>query len=307
MVLSQKVREGHEVEYRRWQERMAALAGEFTGFEGQEVYAPGAGAVGEWVVTYRFSDTDQLTAWLDSPGRKRLLDEGRPLLDGPEAQEVLVGEPPVQEGVTVVVSHRIAPGKEDEFVNWQQKMKKVQEKYPGYMGHEFFRPVPGVEDNWVTVFRFDNRGHLDNWLASEARSKLLAEGRGAIVSYDVRRVGSAFSGWFRFGDGTQTAAWKQAMAVFLAIYPLVMVLNLTVNKALLNAGLPVFAMLYVSNVVSVVLLTWVVMPPLTRLLRFWLAPEATTTARTEVLGVLTVVLGSLAFLALFAWTLAPLH
>ncbi|MFJ5533747.1 antibiotic biosynthesis monooxygenase [Streptomyces sp. NPDC093261] len=192
-------------------------------------------------------------------------------------------------------------------MRWQHKMEKVQEKFPGYVGIERFRPVPGIEENWVVVFRFDTREHLENWLSSEARRKLLEEGRDAVGSYEVRRVGSAFSGWFGAEGETDKGAvppdWKQAMAVFLAIYPTVVLLSRTVNNALLAAGFPTFAMLFISNIVSVLLLTWVLMPMVNRLLRFWLAPAPTARARTDVLGAVVVAVSCLVLLALapLAW------
>ncbi|MET8942552.1 antibiotic biosynthesis monooxygenase [Streptomyces sp. NPDC004542] len=306
MFLTQRVRQGRESDYQRWQDRLTALARDFPGFEGQEIYPPGDSAQHEWTVTYSFTQADQLTTWLNSPERQGMLDQGRSFFEGPETQEVLVGEPPVQKGVTVVVSHHIAPGRERDYLHWQHKLEKVQEKFPGYMGLERFRPVPGIEENWVVVFRFDTREHLENWLGSEARRKLLEEGADAVGSYEVRRVGSAFSGWFGTeGDTGKVAVpnWKQAMAVFLAIYPVVVLLSRTVNNALLAAGLPVYAMLFVSNIVSVALLTWAVMPLVNRLLRFWLAPAPTAGRGTDVLGTVVVAVGCLVFLALapLAW------
>ncbi|GAA2265864.1 antibiotic biosynthesis monooxygenase [Kitasatospora cystarginea] len=306
MVLSQKVRKGCEVDYQHWQDRMTALARGFEGFGGTEVYPPGESAEGEWVVVFRFGRLDQLTAWLDSPERRRMLEEGRPLFEGPLTQEVLAGEPPAQEAVTAVISHRVTPGREPQFVHWQAKLQKVQEKSPGYMGGELFRPVPGVQENWVSVVRFDTQEHLENWLTSAARRRLLDEGRDAYASFDVRQIASAFSGWFHFGRTTATIDippnWKQAMCVVLGLYPTVMVLNLTVGRALQAANVPGYLALFISNVLSVSILTWAVMPLINRILRFWLVPGPTAPGRTHLLGVLAVAFGYAALLALFGWT-----
>lgn len=81
------------------------------------------------------------------------------------------------------------------------------------------------------MFRYDSREHLDEWLESEARVKLLEEGKDYFAAYDVRKIRSAFGAWFRFdreAAGGIPPNWKQAMTVLLALYPTVMVLNLTV-------------------------------------------------------------------------------
>ncbi|MEU8198240.1 antibiotic biosynthesis monooxygenase [Microbispora amethystogenes] len=269
----------------------------------KEIYPPGDGMAGEWVVVFRFARTDQLEAWLNSPRRRRLLEKGRGLLAWPEDQEVLVGEPPAHRTVTVVIAHRVTRSAEPAFLRWQEK---VQEKFPGFLGFELFRPVPGLQDDWVSVFRFDTREHLENWLGSVARRKLLDEGRGIIASYDVRRIDSAFSGWFRFtGDsakGTGPPGWKQAMSVILGLYPVLIVLGLTLDRALNAARVPGYLHVFAGCVVAVGILNWPVMPIVTRVLRFWLAPGEEAPRRVHLMGALVVVLGYAALLALAGWT-----
>ncbi|WP_241999893.1 MULTISPECIES: antibiotic biosynthesis monooxygenase [Streptomyces] len=305
VVTSQKVRPGHADEYQRWQNRTNEAAREFDGFEGSEVYPPGAGSENEWVTVFRFSGIDYLTAWLESDRRRELLAEGRRFFEEAPTQEVLRGGSPAEqapETVTAVISHDVKPGREEGFLCWQEKILKAQEKSPGFMGSELFRPVEGVEDRWVAVFRFDSREHLEEWLGSDARSKLLEEGRTYFASYDVRKVGSAFSGWFRFGKGAQDAAppnWKQAMSVILALYPTVMVLNLTVGSELGRLGVPGYVGLFIGNVLSVSTLTWLLMPLVNKVLAFWLAPGRARSLRVHVAGAAAVVICYLLFIAIF--------
>ncbi|MFH8787000.1 antibiotic biosynthesis monooxygenase [Streptomyces roseoverticillatus] len=305
VVTSQKVRPGHADEYQRWQNRTNEAAREFDGFEGSEVYPPGAGSENEWVTVFRFSGIGYLTAWLESDRRRELLAEGQRFFEEAPTQEVLRGGSPAErapETVTAVISHDVKPGREEGFLRWQEKVLKAQEKSPGFMGSELFRPVEGVEDRWVAVFRFDSREHLEEWLGSDARSKLLEEGRTYFASYDVRKVGSAFSGWFRFGKGAQDAAppnWKQAMSVVLALYPTVMVLNLTVGFELDHLGIPGYVGLFIGNVLSVSALTWLLMPLVNKTLAFWLVPGRARSLRVHVAGAAAVVICYLLFIAIF--------
>lgn len=158
VVTSQKVREGRTDEYQRWQDKTNQAAREFEGFVGAEVY-PGAGEENEWVAVFRFSGMEQLTVWLDSNRRQALLDEARELFEGLPTQEVLHGGSPAQPApdvVTAVISHEVKPGSEQQFLAWQEKTLKAQEKAPGFMGSEMFKPVEGVQEHWVVVFRFDS-------------------------------------------------------------------------------------------------------------------------------------------------------
>ncbi|MCZ1011102.1 antibiotic biosynthesis monooxygenase [Streptomyces lydicus] len=303
VVTSQKVREGRTDEYRRWQDRANQAAREFEGFVDAEVYPPGAGEENEWVAVFRFSGMDCLTAWLESGRRRELLDEASGLFQGPPAQEVLRGGSPARPAtdvVTAVISHEVTPGREQQFLRWQEKTLTAQEKAPGFMGSELFKPVEGVQEHWVVVFRFDSREHLDDWLHSEVRTKLLAEGRKYFTSYDVRKVGSAFSGWFQFDRrGGAPPNWKQAMSVVLALYPTVMVLNLTVGVGLEKLTIREYIGLFLSNVLSVSALTWLLMPLVNRALAFWLVPSRATGRKEQVLGVGLVLLGYLVSIAVF--------
>ncbi|WP_406102138.1 antibiotic biosynthesis monooxygenase [Streptomyces sp. NBC_01003] len=297
VVTSQKVREGLDEEYDRWQGKVNRAVRDFDGFEATETYPPGFGEEREWVVVFRFAGTDQLTAWLDSTARRELLAEGRWLLDGSPTQEVLAGGhievPDRVEGVTAVVSHDVRPGREEDFERWQEKILREQEKYPGFMGTEFFRPVEGIQDNWVIVFRYDTHEHLDAWLDSSSREHLLKEGRDYFASYDVRKVGTAFGGWFRFGSDEEERvppSWKQAMTVVLALYPTVMVLNLTVGHEFDVLGVPGYLGLFLGNILSVSILTWLLMPLVNRVLAFWLRPGRTRTVRVDVAGAALVAL-----------------
>ncbi|MFI1963337.1 antibiotic biosynthesis monooxygenase [Streptomyces pathocidini] len=307
VVTSQRVRPGRSDEYQRWQEKTNRIARRFDGFEGTELYPPDSPDENEWVVVFRFSHLDQLTAWLDSGARRELLDEARPLFESTPTQEVLAGGTPVrQEVITAVVSHEVRPEREREFVRWQEKVLKAQQAFPGFMGSEMFRPVPGVQNNWVVAFRFDTREHLDAWLESDVRKGLLEEGHQIFESYDVHKVGSAFSGWFDFEHGREEGVppnWKQAMTVVLALYPTVMMLNWTVGFGLSDLGVPGYIGLFVGNVLSVSILTWFLMPLVNRVFSFWLSPARARTRRIHVLGALAVAACYLVSIVVFGLTI----
>jgi antibiotic biosynthesis monooxygenase (ABM) superfamily enzyme len=306
VVTTLKVRSRCDAEYRRWQEAVNDAARRFAGFEGAELYPSRPGERDEWVVIFRFSQVDQLTAWLNSTTRQELLAEGSSLFEGQPTEEVLAGGssvPHAQDVVTAVVSHRVKPGREQDFIPWQEKFLNAQEKAPGYMGSEMFRPVPGIQDNWVVIFRFDTREHLDEWLESEPRKKLLREGEPYIFSYDVQKIRSAFSGWFRFDEDAQEGAppnWKQAMSVLLALYPTVMALNLTAGNWLTVAKVPGYLALFIGNLLSVAVLTWILMPLVNRALAFWLVPDKARPVLTGVAGAALVVVCLAIFILIFA-------
>jgi len=68
--------------------------------------------------------------------------------------------------------------------------------------------------------------------------------------------------------------WKVAVSVLVGLYPLTVLSQAVLGPRL--AGLPLLLRAGVSAVLMVVLMTWVVMPVVTRLLKPWLYPTRPT-------------------------------
>ena len=95
---------------------------------------------------------------------------------------------------------------------------------------------------------------------------LLRQGEDLAQSADQPLVRHGLETWFTLpGRPTLPAPpkWKMAVVTWLALLPKVLVLG-----SLLPMDLPVVARAAVSTAIPVALLTWVVMPRVTR----WLAP-----------------------------------
>ncbi len=85
------------------------------------------------------------------------------------------------------------------------------------------------------------------------------------------------------------AAWKQNMIVLLLLYPVVFLFGLLVQTPLLmgRAGLPFWLALFIGNVVSVLLLNWLV-PWASRGFGWWLAPPRDAGGRISVVGAMLI-------------------
>lgn len=65
--------------FRHWQQRVAAALSAQPGFQGYRLEPPIAGVRDAWLTVVRFESEAQLEAWLASPERRRLLEEGAEL------------------------------------------------------------------------------------------------------------------------------------------------------------------------------------------------------------------------------------
>lgn len=77
---------------------------------------------------------------------------------------------------TAVVARKVRPECVEAYQAWQAEIDDATSTSPGFIGTETIRPVPGVHDDWVIVFRFDTKEHLSLWMQSEKRRELLERG-----------------------------------------------------------------------------------------------------------------------------------
>ena len=301
VLVGQEVKAGRDGDYRRWQQQVSETASQFPGFRGTEVNPP-VGGGREWTVIYRFDSVPHLQSWLNSRKRQELLDRGSDLFAGPASQQVMAPTAE-RELVTVVVTHRVDPALEEEFQVWQERMTEAEREFPGFRGAEIFRPVPGVQEDWTAIYRFNSGEELEAWLSSERRRRLLDEGR-EFKDFHLRRVESSFGNWFAFEDRGEKykgpGDFKTSIAVWVGLYPTVMLLTLGLDELL--PGFKLWQALLLGNLLSSFIMTYLTMPHYTnRVLRFWLAPDPDgSPRRTNSLGIL-LSLVLLAFWAAVFW------
>ncbi|MDQ4127946.1 MAG: antibiotic biosynthesis monooxygenase [Actinomycetota bacterium] len=180
------------------------------------------------------------------------------------------GDPPV----TAVASRRVKAGREPEFEEWATGILGAVNGYPGYLGSEVIRPGedPG-DDEYRIVFRFDQASNLRAWEDSEERRRWLKWAQPLIHEEKVR-VLTGLETWFtrrsRPGEPAPPR-YKMVAITWLAVYPLI-TLILVLFGPLLGL-MPMLVRTLVLTAVMVTLMTYVIMPRMTRLFSFWLFPD----------------------------------
>ncbi len=142
---------------------------------------------------------------------------------------------------------------------------------PGYLGVEIVRPAPGGQE-YLSVFRFESLDALTDWERSQLRKDWVArlphhelEGEVEIDRHE------GLEAWFRAGDTPVRAPrkWKMGLVLATVAYALFPVPGPLVTLAL-GETTPLYVRQAVSVSSEVVLMTWIVMPRVTKALGDWL-------------------------------------
>jgi uncharacterized protein len=176
--------------------------------------------------------------------------------------------------VTAVASRRVKRGREQEFEEWVSGILSEANKAQGYLGSEVLRPSDSGDDEYRIVFRFDHASNLHAWENSEERRRWLRKSRPLLREEENVRVLTGLETWFTLpakAGEPSPPRYKMATVTWLAVFPVVTVI-FSLFGQWLNM-LPTLLRTLVFTVVMVPLMTYVIMPRMTRLFSFWLYPD----------------------------------
>lgn len=174
--------------------------------------------------------------------------------------------------VSVVISRRPVPGREQELVAWAEGISAAAAEFEGHLGAQVYPPAPPERADLVIAFSFASAEHLHAWEHSAARQEWLDRGRdlavGSMRSHPVTGFESLFSE--RGAPVVPPPRWKTAVLIALSVYPISLVLNWLAPSLIGSWNL--FLRVLVLTVLIVPFVVWVGVPNLSKWLRGWLHP-----------------------------------
>lgn len=187
-----------------------------------------------------------------------------------------------REPITVAIERHVDPGRIAEATIWTQAGADLAGRQTGYLGSGFVRAGEG-SDLWYMLYRFADSESLAAWESSRERQWWLESGRDFAREARIEKR-SGIEGWFDAPDTTIVGGsppapsapaapprWKQAVSIWLGFFPtnLVFVVILTaVWPGYSQLWLPLRLLL--TTVLLTPVMTYFVLPFITRILRPWL-------------------------------------
>jgi antibiotic biosynthesis monooxygenase (ABM) superfamily enzyme len=173
--------------------------------------------------------------------------------------------------VTVSVSRKVVAGKEQDYENWIKGITQASSQYDGHMGVNILRPSDATNGEYVLIYRFDTYKHACRWEKSSERASWIERLEPLVEGEAKRKKVTGLEFWFDLPSIPVTlvpSKHKMSLVLFVVVY--VLVLTIATLTGPLIQSLPFWQKLLIIIPTQVLLMTYIIMPRVTRLLKGWL-------------------------------------
>ena len=181
-----------------------------------------------------------------------------------------------RDSVTALIIRRVKPGHEAALDAKIADILELAADADGYLGSSVLRGSHAGEPQLYVVLHFATAEAWACWRETAAARPLLEDALQHVSETPDVKLAEGFAGWFDLPGAPMPmvpAKWKMAVITWLAIFPILSVF--LTGTAPLMSDLHPIGRLFLNTLVIVPLMTWFVMPGMTRLFRRWLFPSQT--------------------------------
>jgi len=168
--------------------------------------------------------------------------------------------------VTMLVTRHIAPERYSDFLSWMRQGEILAAGFPGFLGSGVLQPPEGG-DQYQIVLRFTDEASLLRWEKSLPRRMWLERGANLVRASHEHRV-KGTDGWFAPKAASAPPRWEQAVSIWLAYFPVLLVFSILVSEHL--SALPVFWRVLITSVILTPIMVFICIPVISRVLQRWL-------------------------------------
>jgi antibiotic biosynthesis monooxygenase (ABM) superfamily enzyme len=174
--------------------------------------------------------------------------------------------------LTVVITRSVRPGCEEVFESTLKDWIPRLLAFPGHLGVHMFRPSAGSRE-YAAVLKFRTQAAWDMFRQAPQYLEFLATIRPFLEGESRVETECGLESWFTPPGKPlrPLPRWKMALVTLCGVYPTSLLLGQTIGRWTSDWHFLLSAFVFATLMVG--LLTWVVMPLLTRLLHPWLHPE----------------------------------
>lgn len=171
--------------------------------------------------------------------------------------------------VNILITRRVRPEARAEFERAVRDWIPQAVQFPGHLGVFMLKPG-SASDEYGALLRFQSRA---DWHAFEEwppYRRFLADIRPMLAAEPKAQPLHGLEAWFTPTDRPGPPRWKMALLTWVGVNAMVLAARALMGS--IAGAWPAAALFLTTNTIVVVMLTWVVMPRLTRWARPWLTP-----------------------------------
>ncbi len=175
--------------------------------------------------------------------------------------------------LTVVVTRVIKPGREAAFESAMKEFVALAWTFPGHLGMQMLRPAESdTQGEYTVIARFDSLESRREFTSSEIYREWMQRLSVESVGAPIVRELNGIDGWFALaGQPGSPPKWKMALTVWVGVYAISQACYALLGPMMKSWPHLLQSLLITALVVGV--LTWGVLPPVTRLLKGWYFPK----------------------------------
>lgn len=180
--------------------------------------------------------------------------------------------------VTATIVQRIDPECEQAYEALMSAIHTEVRACDGFLRREVIKAASGPHLEYTSILHFDNETNLHRWEHSPERLRWATRMSRIAAHTTPLHILTGLETWFTLSAGQAIVPpprYKMAIVTALAIFPLITLLSYAM--APVWGTLPIIVHTLISTAVLVPLMTYVVMPRLTRLFQRWLYPRPLST------------------------------
>lgn len=172
--------------------------------------------------------------------------------------------------VSVVILKSIKQNFQLKYEDWEKRIKKEIKNFEGFIAISN-KKLEGLNNEYFTIFQFDTPDNLNKWKKSNTLKKYLDEMKQYTLSKSKISQHEGLEIFFNESQTTTTPSYKKVVIRIIAVYPLIIAVGKLYHKFNpWEENIPFELGLFFQVIVISILMTYPVMPILTRVFRKWL-------------------------------------
>jgi uncharacterized protein len=178
--------------------------------------------------------------------------------------------------VTILITRSPRKSNQQEFEQALSDTINAALEFPGHLGVTVLKPQKGESNDYQIIVKFASQADYQRWCQSHEAARWFEILNRLEEKPPNLEIMTGIETWFTVHSSTlrpmiPPPRYKMVIVTWIAIFVLIVLINLLFGGFL--ASLPMLLRSFVLTVVLVALMTYVVMPRMTRLFSWWLYPK----------------------------------